>query len=479
MGNVFVFLLGLLSLYSNSGFAQQSIKEIDLLVKKGRELSLADKSHQALKVGAEIVRRSNEINYTSGIIRGNTLLAYEFRMVGDYGRSLVHANMVWNQYKDSVDHDPKIKAMLLFLIGNNYVAMGLKKEAIAVGRKFIAMTYHLKDSGEAYNYRRAGYSLIYSCYKNENSDSVYYYLMKAKYWDDAIERLYPSSTTLGKTTILFSIANYYIDHTKNYDSAYFYINKGLERNGSAFEMAYKTDQLIGKILFKQGKYKNALPHLVKALKDAKEKSKSDEITAIYLLMSEVYGKLGDSNKAEEYKKKSLVNADSVQNARKVSIQASVELVKHELESDIQKKHKKVFLYLTVGLLTPFFAIGSYLYIKSRKKAKKFELRMSHINDNQAFSEVIDLAKANDAAFLARFKKVYPQFCQEMLTRYPDMLSSELLFCAYLKLNFTTKDIATYTYVTPSAVRNRKNRMKKKFGIPAHADIYAWIDKIPG
>lgn len=474
-----VFLFGFILFQSFSLFAQNSTKEIDQLIRKGKEFSLADRSDKAIEVGAEIIKRSIEIKYSSGIIRGNTLLAYEFRMIGDYGRSLVYANNVWKQFKDSVNSDPKLKATLLFLIGHNYLEMGLKKEAIQIGRKFLSMTAELKDSGEAYNYRRAGYGMIYSCYKNENHDSVYYYLMKAKYWDDAIERLkYPTSKFLNKTTLLFSIANYYIDYTTNYDSAYYYINKGMERRGNELAIPYKTDQLIGKILFKQGQYQKALSHLVLAINDAKKKRKSNEIITIYKLMSQVYTNLGDREREQEFQKKALIIADSVQNARRASIQTSIELVKSELENDIQIKHRVTVRYIGASITVFIFALGGFLFVRIRRVTKKAQLATTlKMINNDGFREVVDLAKKNDPAFLGRFKEVYPLFCKELVDRYSNILSSELVFFAYLKLNFTTKDIAAYTYVTPSAVRNRKNRMKKKFGIPAHIDIYAWIDKI--
>ncbi|RZJ49284.1 MAG: hypothetical protein EOO19_05800, partial [Chryseobacterium sp.] len=59
---------------------------------------------------------------------------------------------------------------------------------------------------------------------------------------------------------------------------------------------------------------------------------------------------------------------------------------------------------------------------------------------------------------------------------PNLQNSELIFCIYLKLNLSTKEIATYTFVTPKAVQNRKNRIRKKLNIASSVDIYKWFDE---
>lgn len=96
--------------------------------------------------------------------------------------------------------------------------------------------------------------------------------------------------------------------------------------------------------------------------------------------------------------------------------------------------------------------------------------------NDSFDKVIQLARTNDPAFLARFKEAYPEFCQNLLAEYPNLLNSEMTFCAYLKLNLTSKEIASYTFVTHKAIELRKNRFRKKMNISSEENLYVWIDK---
>ncbi|MCW3167280.1 LuxR C-terminal-related transcriptional regulator [Chryseobacterium sp. 09-1422] len=96
--------------------------------------------------------------------------------------------------------------------------------------------------------------------------------------------------------------------------------------------------------------------------------------------------------------------------------------------------------------------------------------------NIAEDEIIRLAKENSPRLLSKFKILYPEFFEKLAQIQSNLQNSELIFCIYLKLNLTTKEIATYTFVTPKAVQNRKNRIRKKLNIASTVDIYKWFDE---
>ncbi|CAD7814968.1 hypothetical protein CHRY9390_02894 [Chryseobacterium aquaeductus] len=100
-----------------------------------------------------------------------------------------------------------------------------------------------------------------------------------------------------------------------------------------------------------------------------------------------------------------------------------------------------------------------------------------MNKNLAEEEIIRLAKDNSPRLLSKFKVSYPDFFEKLATIQPKLQNSELIFCIYLKLNLTTKEIATYTFVTPKAIQNRKNRIRKKLNIASSVDIYKWFDEM--
>ncbi|CAM3758476.1 HTH luxR-type domain-containing protein [Sphingobacterium prati] len=96
-----------------------------------------------------------------------------------------------------------------------------------------------------------------------------------------------------------------------------------------------------------------------------------------------------------------------------------------------------------------------------------------IGENK-FNNLIDLAKSNNPEFLTLFAELYPQFIQSLKTLDPNIRTTELEFCAMAFLNFSTKNIAEYTFVTVRAVQVRKNRLRKKFEIPSDADFNNWM-----
>lgn len=92
-------------------------------------------------------------------------------------------------------------------------------------------------------------------------------------------------------------------------------------------------------------------------------------------------------------------------------------------------------------------------------------------------EIMRLARENSPRLLSKFKNLYPDFFEKLSAIQQNLQNSELIFCIYLKLNLSTKEIATYTFVTPKAIQNRKNRLRKKLNIPSTADIYKWFNAI--
>lgn len=110
--------------------------------------------------------------------------------------------------------------------------------------------------------------------------------------------------------------------------------------------------------------------------------------------------------------------------------------------------------------------------------KKTEFNLEDLNQRFfAQDEILALAKENSPRLLNKFRLAYPEFFEKISAIQPNLKNSELLFCIYLKLNLTTKEIATYTYVTPKAIQNRKNRLRKKLNIPSEIDIYKWFNDL--
>ncbi len=93
------------------------------------------------------------------------------------------------------------------------------------------------------------------------------------------------------------------------------------------------------------------------------------------------------------------------------------------------------------------------------------------------TEISSLAEQNSPLLIKMAKSYAPTLFSTLYKLQPNLVHSELIFCIYLKLNFTTKEISKFLNVTPKAIQNRKNRLRKKLNIPSETDIYVWFDNI--
>jgi chromosomal replication initiation ATPase DnaA len=116
--------------------------------------------------------------------------------------------------------------------------------------------------------------------------------------------------------------------------------------------------------------------------------------------------------------------------------------------------------------------------KKIMRNEKTEFNLEDLNQKIFVQdEILTLAKENSPRLLNKFRLVDPDFFNKLSAIQPNLKNSELIFCIYLNLNLTTKEIATYTFVTPKAIQNRKNRLRKKLNIASEVDIYKWFNDL--
>lgn len=68
-------------------------------------------------------------------------------------------------------------------------------------------------------------------------------------------------------------------------------------------------------------------------------------------------------------------------------------------------------------------------------------------------------------FKNNFDLIHKKFFRNLHQRYPNLTPTDLRFCALLRLNLNTKDIANFTNLTIRGVEGARYRLRKKLGIP--------------
>jgi DNA-binding response OmpR family regulator/DNA-binding CsgD family transcriptional regulator len=73
-----------------------------------------------------------------------------------------------------------------------------------------------------------------------------------------------------------------------------------------------------------------------------------------------------------------------------------------------------------------------------------------------------------------FEKVYHGFYKNLNEKFSDLSSREQRLCAFLKMNMSTKEIASITFQTPNSIDVAKHRLRKKIGIETDEDFSGFL-----
>ncbi|MET3537435.1 hypothetical protein [Chryseobacterium limigenitum] len=480
MRNIFIIFL----LFYNL-FIAQTRKEIDENLEVTRGLINSGKRKESVKLLDDIIQASIKIDYPKGVFHGYYRKSYCFYFEGDFYSSIKFAQLALQQDLSQIDYNHQVIAFQL--LGQNFARLEMNDDAIKQYKKMAQLAEIIADKKTAIYQKNIAYNDMASIlWKNKNNiDSSYYYFFKIykdlsnmQYRDDNMMILLSKATTA--MAILQSVQGRKDSSAYYLKKASTFIPKNVEKtteNSVAYQhlpyIYFTYNQLL------KAKVANDL-----LLKEVTNEQNLEQIKAGYDVKSKITGKLKDTVQA--FKDLTIYNKirDSIDQIDQKNIKKSYLNIIGEKEDNIEGKTKKLKFLTVLIILFVLFSTSGLVYLRKYIKRKNIEKRNilqekeeleSKVNDS--FEELVLLAKENSPIFLVRFQEIYPEFCQEIIKINPNIQNSELIFCAYLYLNFSTKDIARYTFVTPTSVQMRKYRLRKKINIPPDVDIYIWMKNL--
>ena len=77
-------------------------------------------------------------------------------------------------------------------------------------------------------------------------------------------------------------------------------------------------------------------------------------------------------------------------------------------------------------------------------------------------------------FKTIFEQVHEDFFEKLKANYPDLTSTEIRLCALLKLNLSSKDIATIMGISQDSLRIARYRLRKKLQLPKGSNLISFI-----
>jgi tetratricopeptide (TPR) repeat protein len=80
-------------------------------------------------------------------------------------------------------------------------------------------------------------------------------------------------------------------------------------------------------------------------------------------------------------------------------------------------------------------------------------------------------------FKSQFESVHSGFFQRLLAQQPNLTAFDLRYCAYLRMNLTSKEIANLLGTSLRSVETQRYRLRKKLSIPGEQDLVAWMVRV--
>ena len=96
--------------------------------------------------------------------------------------------------------------------------------------------------------------------------------------------------------------------------------------------------------------------------------------------------------------------------------------------------------------------------------------------NKYYDKMIRLLDQNISSdddwdiFQKNFDLIHENFFRNLHIKYPELTSNDMRYCAFFRLNLSTKDIAHLMNVSGKGVEVARYRIRKKINIPSEKNI---------
>lgn len=380
---------------------------------------------------------------------------------------------------------PLLRAQLKEIKAKNYITLGLENLEIKEFNEIINILSSI-NTEESKNIKARVYTHMAKHYRlHKDFTKADYYINKTL----SLNKEFPSSKKIDAY-----IRKAYICLELKNDSAFYFIQKAFEEHKNKKDQSskYELYALEGDYYYRKNDYRKALQSYTETLEDMKKFHMKDvqRSMAVKENMYKIYGKLDERNNERKFLNAYQKDFSLYNKKNTAALIKTVDIVLDENsdeETDI--RYKSIFLSAGVLLIT-----GCYFYFRNNRILKikylvakqkeslinekhKLEEQKKTITEKTETNKLIQLtslAKTNNPEFVVLFEELYPQFIDNLKKLNPKIRHSEVFFCGMAFLNFSTKDIANYTFVTVSAVQLRKHRIRKKYDIPSEADFNTWM-----
>ncbi|WP_407403960.1 hypothetical protein [Chryseobacterium sp.] len=478
------FLLWSSLLYS------QSTQDIDQLINKTSQLHNEGNARDFIENTKNIVTYSENIQYEKGLSYGYYNLATYFYDNAKFRQSINYAKKA-NQYTRFLKNDKTHASKIYALLGGNYLLLELYTlSSKSYNKSLEILKSKGKKNAQDYLTESSNYSNMSYLYENvDMPDSMYFYLNKEK---AILQKIPDTGAAIQNGCSCLGFGNYYINQYK-LDSAAYYYTKSLDYIDNKKHPCKIEAQIgLGNVYAKKKDSENAFTYYQLASEGFENNNFPDIQSELFKKMAELHIAQNNFSEAKHYQNLYREIHDKLD----TRIKQERDYVLNEAMLEERESHEKdaltvkiitLIVIITLILITIFVIHLVKKYRSKNQKAIEIteqllseqeihlqEKILMEMKVNEAFDEIIILAKENSPEFFTRFQEVYPKFSIKMLDINPKFKVSELTFAAYIYLGFNTKEIAEYTFKAVKTIENNRYNLRKKLKLSPEKDLQIWI-----
>ncbi len=467
IGTLVLFFLGAVILFSQETDAQ---KDLLKRAEKNKEL-LSTNPEKAFEENIKIIEEAQHINAREAELRAISGQCRYYRFINDFENMIVNSKLLLAKAESYQNH--VFQTMARIYLFEAYAFTGLHEQALL----------ELKKGEESLQKTTSKDSLTIVTKANLFNSYANYYSLKEDH-ENRLKYLRLTAFEYKKTPSYFKREFQYIGYANlaaaymdmsNVDSSRHYVKLSIPED--------KEDQLddmlefvnwttLGRIELQEGNYEKAISYFKQAEKIGGYKNHLN-VNMLYDKIIEVYQRLNDDKNTKLY--------ESKRDSLKLNVSESQIKSLHNLLNEKEKGINKWYIYVLCFSLISIIVLIIFIIRKNRILAQQEKISQQYLkgiaeNPNEKdYSKLLEALKANNPAFMFYFNEIFPEFSTKLLSINPKISSSEIEFCALLKMKIFTKDIARYKYIAPKTVLNKKYLIKNKLKIPENIDIYQWFD----
>lgn len=476
-----IFLFAIISARSQNN---NIIAEIDSLLDKAWEHHTSIQLIPSLEDALEALDLANKHKYDKGKGEAHFMAADALINIGLLKEGLKHLDDI--KKTEYYKKRPIVQSEIYRLKAKSYFKLQLYQLALREYQEQQKLIESLEGEKKTMSLLYLYSNLTYIFKQMAEMDSVEKYSLLQL---DLLHALKEKDKNVGLQYVnAYDDLGWLFINKKNYDEAQAYLDKALltveKYNIPIF---FNTMTFYGNLEKKRGNYEKAAAYYDNAIANTIQIGDRDALRDQYRQLSDFYRDyLLDEEKANHYLLAYSRLNDSLERENRQVVDTALRQVLNA--KDNQENIKKNRYAAIIGTIL-IFVVVAFIYLFWRARNNRHVLREKDIilhekeSVNKAlnktiqenkFNDLLTLAKGNSPEFLILFTELYPEFIQALKALDPKIRNTELEFCAMAFLNFSTKNIAEYTFVTTRAVQVRKNRFRKKFGIPSDVDFNIWM-----